>query len=157
GSTCCQRPVPGERKSGMPEGTETPAPVRATTERASRTSPASRRCSVREATRERIALAAVEVGRAFGQEGGDPLPRVGAGEGRREPPLLVLDARVQIARRRDAFYLLEGERSLARKLARPGQRRVEQLVIVDHPIGEPQLERFLGQDRVPDHVHLQGL
>src|SRR6516165_7278510 len=112
GSTCCHRPVPGVRKSGMPEGTDTPAPVRATTERASRTSWARRMCSVRGTRRERIALAAAEVRRAFGQEGGDPLPRVGAGEGRREPPLLVLDACVQIARRRDALYLLERERGL---------------------------------------------
>src|SRR6516164_8974810 len=127
GSTCCHRPVPGERKSGMPEGTDTPAPVRATTERASRTSSARRTCSDRGARRERIALAAAEVGRAFGQEGGDPLPRVGAGEDCREPPLLVLDPRVQIARRRDALYLLDRQRSLAGQLARPGQGRVEQL------------------------------
>ena len=30
GSTFSHRPVPGERKSGMPEGTEMPAPVSAT-------------------------------------------------------------------------------------------------------------------------------
>ena len=40
GSTFSQSPVPGERKSGMPEGTEIPAPVSATTELASRTSSA---------------------------------------------------------------------------------------------------------------------
>ena len=56
------------------------------------------------------------MGRAFGQEGGDPLTRVGAREDRRECPLLVLDARVQIARRRDALYLLERERSLSANL-----------------------------------------
>ena len=32
GLTFSHRPVPGERKSGIPEGTEIPAPVRATTE-----------------------------------------------------------------------------------------------------------------------------
>ena len=35
------RPVPGERKSGIPDGTEMPAPVSATTEPASRISAAS--------------------------------------------------------------------------------------------------------------------
>ena len=32
GSTFSHSPVPGERKSGIPEGTEMPAPVSATTE-----------------------------------------------------------------------------------------------------------------------------
>ena len=32
GLTLAHSPVPGERKSGIPEGTETPAPVNATTE-----------------------------------------------------------------------------------------------------------------------------
>jgi hypothetical protein len=41
GSTFAQRPVPGERKSGIPEGTEIPAPVRATTDLASRIRDAS--------------------------------------------------------------------------------------------------------------------
>ena len=41
GSTFSHSPVPGERKSGIPDGTEIPAPVRATTEPASRTRPAS--------------------------------------------------------------------------------------------------------------------
>jgi hypothetical protein len=41
GSTFSHSPVPGERKSGIPEGTEIPAPVRATTERAPRTRLAS--------------------------------------------------------------------------------------------------------------------
>ena len=41
GSTFAHRPVRGERKSGIPEGTEIPAPVSATTEPAERISPAS--------------------------------------------------------------------------------------------------------------------
>ena len=36
GSTFSQSPVPGERKSGIPDGTEIPAPVNATTDRAPR-------------------------------------------------------------------------------------------------------------------------
>ena len=38
GSTFAHSPVPGERKSGIPDGTEIPAPVSATTESASRIS-----------------------------------------------------------------------------------------------------------------------
>ena len=41
GSTFAHRPVPGERKSGIPDGTEIPAPVSATTELAARIVPAS--------------------------------------------------------------------------------------------------------------------
>ncbi len=41
GSTFSHSPVPGERKSGIPDGTEIPAPVSATTEPAERISPAS--------------------------------------------------------------------------------------------------------------------
>ena len=36
GSTFAHSPVPGERKSGIPDGTEIPAPVSATTEPAER-------------------------------------------------------------------------------------------------------------------------
>jgi hypothetical protein len=42
GSTFAHSPVPGERKSGMPDGTEMPAPVRATTDLAERISSARR-------------------------------------------------------------------------------------------------------------------
>src|SRR5216117_3246938 len=42
GSTFSQSPVPGERKSGMPLGTEMPAPVSATVLREERISSASR-------------------------------------------------------------------------------------------------------------------
>ena len=50
GSTSSHSPVPGERKSGMPEGTEIPAPVSATVRRAARNSAASRAAAVRSAT-----------------------------------------------------------------------------------------------------------
>ena len=36
GSTFAHSPVPGERKSGIPDGTEIPAPVSATTDPAPR-------------------------------------------------------------------------------------------------------------------------
>ncbi len=41
GSTFSHRPFPGVRKSGIPEGTLIPAPVRATVHSLSRISPAS--------------------------------------------------------------------------------------------------------------------
>ena len=46
GSTFAHSPVPGVRKSGMPDGTEIPAPVRATTGPAERISSASRSWAV---------------------------------------------------------------------------------------------------------------
>ena len=42
GSTFSHRPVRGDLKSGIPDGTEMPAPVSATTESAARTSSARR-------------------------------------------------------------------------------------------------------------------
>jgi hypothetical protein len=42
GFTFSHRPVPGERKSGIPDGTEMPAPVSATTDPAERISSARR-------------------------------------------------------------------------------------------------------------------
>ena len=45
GSTFSHRPVPGLRKSGIPEGTEIPAPVSATTGPATPISAASRASS----------------------------------------------------------------------------------------------------------------
>ena len=42
GSTFSQSPFPGVRKSGMPEGTETPAPVSTTARSESRSSSATR-------------------------------------------------------------------------------------------------------------------
>jgi len=42
GSTFSQIPVPGVRKSGIPDGTEIPAPVSATVQRDSRINSASR-------------------------------------------------------------------------------------------------------------------
>ena len=81
---------PGERKSGIPDGTEMPAPVSATTEpRARAISSAEARDS--SARRARPALrrrapprsAAFEARRAFAEERGDALLGVGAGEDRR--------------------------------------------------------------------------
>src|SRR5437763_14542384 len=43
GSTFSHTPLPGVRKSGMPDGTDTPAPVSTTAERACRRSSATRR------------------------------------------------------------------------------------------------------------------
>ena len=42
GSTSAHSPVPGERKSGIPDGTEMPAPVSASTRPAEPSSSASR-------------------------------------------------------------------------------------------------------------------
>src|SRR5437016_1290748 len=158
GSTFSHRPLPGVRKSGIPDGTEMPAPVSATTELAPRTSSARRaERGEREEACGAERLAAFKARRPFGEKGSDPLAGISALKGRGKRPLLRLYARVEIARGGDLFDLLERQRGLACELARPRQRRVEQLVIVDHAVDEPQLEGFVGQDRVADGVHLERL
>src|SRR5438874_13598147 len=135
GSTRSQSPVPGERKSRIPDGTEMPAPVSATTESA----PAMRRASSAVAEDSLagvpIASAAGEARGAFGQEGRDALPRVGARERLGEGLLLGLDSRVEVARARHALDLRAREPRLGGKLARPGERRVEQFVVFGDAVG----------------------
>src|ERR1700688_289959 len=133
GSTFSHNPVPGERKSGMPEGTEMPAPVSATTERAPRISSASRTSAgfTRPGADRSLAR---EMRRAFAEERGDALARVGARECLRERTLLGLDARVEIARGRHALDLPGRQRRLAGELARPLHRGVEQFVILDETV-----------------------
>ena len=48
---------------------------------------------------------------------------------------------------RKAVMALEGQD--ARHLAAPRERRVEQLVVGQHAVHEPELVRLLGADRVP--------
>ena len=59
-------------------------------------------------------------------------------------------ARVEVAVLGDALDLLDRERRLAGQLAAPGQRGVEQLVVLDDAVHEPVLERLVGGDRVAD-------
>src|SRR5207244_11565581 len=94
GSTFSHRPLPGVRKSGIPDGTEMPAPVSATTELAPRTSSArrSKRGDGEESSgAER--LAAFKAGCAFGEKRGDPPPGIGALKERSKRLLLRPHAR----------------------------------------------------------------
>src|SRR5205807_2955414 len=97
GSTRSHSPVPGERKSGIPEGTEMPAPVSATTPRAPAISAARRSRSAAASPLWTLALTErpslpLERRRAFGEEGRDALPGVRALKDAREPLLLGLGA-----------------------------------------------------------------
>src|SRR5947199_2879116 len=105
GLTFSHRPVPGERKSGMPDGTEMPAPVSATTERAPATSSARRSAAAVRPGAAPGVVGAVSVGAtsapgeacgAFAQEGCDALFAVGAREHGGERLLLGLQAGVEI-------------------------------------------------------------
>src|SRR6476619_863420 len=134
GSTFSHSPVPGERKSGIPEGTEMPAPVSATTERAPATSAAKRSRSALTVAAANSAPA--EPSSAFAEEGGDALLRVGAGEHLGECLLLGLETGVEAGVDRDALDRGDGQRGLPGQLARPQQGRVEQLVVVDNAVDE---------------------
>src|SRR3954462_1837906 len=159
GLTFAHSPLPGERKSGIPDGTEIPAPVSATTDSASR---------IREASRSTLlvvvltrlqarALAALPLRLALAQEGADALLAVLALEHAREGGLLGLDAGVEIAGGRHRLDLGQRQRRRLRQLARPRQRRVEQLVVGDRAVDEAELVGLGGADGLADQVHLQGL
>src|SRR3954451_11032518 len=93
GLTFSHSPVPGERKSGIPDGTEIPAPVSATTDSASRTREASRSTrawSTADDTARRLGLLALPVRLALAEEGADALLGVRALEDARERGLLGL-------------------------------------------------------------------
>ena len=159
GLTFSHSPVPGERKSGIPDGTEIPAPVSATTEPASRISSASARrradAPVRPAPPGRHLP--WNRRRALLQERRDPLAGVLGAEHGREALLLGLDPGVEIAGGRHPLDLLDRQRRLARELARPGERGVEQLVVGHDPGGQPQLVGLVRGDRVAGQVHLERL
>ena len=157
GSTFSHSPVPGERKSGIPEGTEIPAPVSATTEPASRISSASSRGLLTAVTWGRPFTRSLPLRRALAEEGADALLGVLGGERGGEALLLGLDALVEVALVRDLLDLLDRERRLAGELARPGERGVEQLVVGDHAVDQAELVGLVGGDRVADQVHLQRL
>src|SRR6185436_16446246 len=99
--------------------------------------------SARRGGRGRCSLA-LELRVALLQEGADALARVLGAEDGGECLLLGGDAVVEIALVRRALDVLQRERRLARELARPRERRVEQLVVRHQPVHEPVLERLLG-------------
>src|SRR5438445_2145981 len=82
-------------------------------------------------------LAALELRLALPEECADPLLRVLGLERRRKALCLGLEALVQVGVRRDRLDLLDGERRLFGQLARPGERGVEQLVVGDDLVREP--------------------
>ena len=152
GSTFSQMPVPGERKSGIPDGTEIPAPVSATTEPASRTSSA-RRSDV-------------------GAWATCPATSGCASRGRRRCPRLRVLAEPNMVAKPAFSASMPSSRSplwetcltcstasgaWPPELARPRERGVEQLVVGDHPVDEAELVRVVGRDGVAGQVHLQRL
>src|SRR4051794_39778685 len=144
GFTFSQMPVPGERKSGIPDGTDTPAPVRTKAERASRIISARRvalfwairvvtgRNAIDSGRDRQAALHAVrpslslELRRSLAEEGADALLGVLRPERARETVRLGLEPLAELAHRRHRLDLLDRHGRLLRELARPQERGVEQ-------------------------------
>src|SRR3954452_6997476 len=171
GSTFAHRPVSGVRKSGMPDGTEIPAPVSTTAGPAVRISSASRSRSLTAPPVEcpkpdprSLARGApgswsrpLEVRRALVDERRDALAAVLGAVDAQECVALGRQAGVEVCVVGDALDLLDRERRLAGEPAAPRQRGVEQLVVLQDAVHEPVLEGLLGRDRVAEGVHLERL
>src|SRR4051812_18807320 len=176
GLTFSHIPVPGERKSGIPDGTDTPAPVKTTAERASRSISARRvvwlaRVRVVISLRapdfgaprpaaswaRRPWLLALELRRPLAEEGADALLGVLRVERGLEPPRLGLETLAELAGRRHRLDLLDRDRRLLRELARPRERGVEQLVVRHHGVDEPEPLGLIRADRVAEQVQLERL
>src|SRR3712207_6047751 len=115
GLTFSQIPVPGERKSGMPDGTETPAPVSTT---------------ARSAVLRRSASSlALELRLALPKERPDAFLRILGSERLAEGLGLAAQALAELTVHRHPLDPLDRQRRLLGELARPRQRDVEQLVI----------------------------
>src|SRR4051794_1960102 len=146
GFTFSQSPSPGVLKSGIPDGTEIPAPVSATVHCDCLMSSAScsaaavdvgviledvktvlvsERMTAAAAARGPPPLLASPVRRALTEECGDPLLGVLGEERRGEALLLGLDPLVEIALVGNRLDLLDGERCLLGQLACPGQGDLE--------------------------------
>src|ERR1044072_3001268 len=149
GLTFSHSPVPGERKSGILDGTEIPAPVSATTDLASRTSDARRSIAVAS-----LSSASLPLRLALAQAGAYALLGVRASEDAGEGGLLLLDALVEVAGGADLLDLGQRQRRRLAQLARPRQRRVEQLVVRHRAVHQPELIRLVRADRAADHGHL---
>src|SRR5688500_3540228 len=160
GFTFSHSPVPGLRKSGIPDGTDTPAPVSATARSESRMSSASAvACGDRTPagvtngwSRRRACppSLALEARLALAEEGRDPLPGVVGAERGGEPAGLPLEAGVELGVGRDILDLLHRDRSLPGQLARPRERGVEQLVVRDDLVDQSQPLGLPGRYRLSD-------
>src|SRR4051794_230346 len=146
GSTFAHRPVIGVRKSGMPDGTEMPAPVRTTAgpEEASSSARRSRsliapRPAAAAPARRRAWSPALEGRGALLDERRDALATVLGAVHAQERVALGRQARVEVLVMRHALDLLDRERRLARQLAPPGQGHIEQLVVLEDAVDEPVL------------------
>src|ERR1700760_4348620 len=144
GLTFAHSPVPGERKSGMPDGTEMPAPVSATTEPARSIRRASVVAAAVSVALTRAPSLATEPRAALLEERRDPLAGVLGGEHVRERLLLLLDARVDVDGTGHALDLLDRQRRLFGQLARPGQRGIEQLLVGDDVVGQAERVGLVG-------------
>src|SRR4051794_15615539 len=102
-------------------------------------------------------LLALELRLPLAEECSDPLLRILRLERRGKALRLGLQALIEVAVRRHALDLLNRDRRLAGELARPRQRRVEQLVVWDDLVGQADLESLPRVDRLTDEVHLERL
>ena len=104
--------------------------------------------------------AAFEVRRAFAEEGRNALLRVSPLSRKRhaKPSFSAAMPASRSPSAETRLDLRHRERRLSGKPPLgPHQGGVQQFVVVDYAVDEPELEGFLGEDRVADEVHLERL
>src|SRR4051812_31609514 len=97
-------------------------------------------------------LLTLELSFPLAEECADPFLRVVGLERSGEALRLGLETLVEVTVRGDLLDLLDGDRRLVRELARPRQRRVEQLVVGDDLVDQADVLGLERVDRLPDQV-----
>ena len=141
------QPVIGVRKSGIPDGTEIPAPVRTTTG-------PELTDQLREALGAHLPL---NSGVRFSMKAAMPSRASSETNARRNASRSAASPSSRSPACETRLICSTAIGAWPRQLAPPGERDVEQLVVLDDAVDEPVLEGLLGRDRLADGVHLQRL
>src|SRR5207248_5450919 len=153
------RPSPRSRcpASGSPECPTAPTRRRRSARRRGPRTAGAPRPARRPRRRSARRSLALEARLALAEERRDALLRVLGAERLAEAVRLRLQALAELAHGRHALDLLDRDRRLLGHRPRPGQSGIEELVIRNDLVRQPEPLRLVRRDRIAGQVHLQRL